>query len=90
VLAADHQRIEQARGGVEGIHGGVDTQLGDLAGQYQGRVKVGEGGGWRGVSQVIRRYVYRLEGGDRAGLGGGDTLLKNTHLLGQGRLVTHR
>src|SRR5690606_7333732 len=52
--------------------------------------KVGEGGGRRRVSQVIRRYVYGLDGGDGTGLGGGNTLLQDTHLLSQSRLVTYR
>lgn len=55
-----------------------------------GCVKVRKGGGWRRVSQVIRRYVYRLYGCDRTGFGGGDTFLQNTHLFRQGRLVTYR
>src|SRR5690606_38179504 len=90
VLGTDHQRVEETGGGVQGIHGGVDTQLGDLAGQYQGGVKVGEGGRRGRVGQVIRRYVHRLEGGGGAGLGGRDALPEHAHLLRQGRLVTHR
>src|SRR5690606_33973137 len=66
-----------------------DTQGGDVTTQYHGRVKVSEGGGRRRVSQVVRRYVYGLDGGDGTGLGGGDTLLQNTHLLGQSRLITY-
>src|SRR5690606_10014274 len=81
VLLADHQRIQRTAGGVQRVNGRVDTQGSDVPAQYHGRVKVGEGGGRRRVSQVVRRYVYGLDGGDGTGLGGGDTLLQNTHLL---------
>src|SRR5690554_768334 len=90
VLLADDQRVELTRGGVQRIDGRIDTQLGDGARQYHGGVQVREGGRRRRVGQVIRGHVDSLHGGDRAGLGGGDALLEHTHLLGQGRLVTHR
>ena len=38
---ADHTRVKHARGGVEGIHGRVDAELGNL----------GEGWGWGGVTR---------------------------------------
>ena len=48
-------------------------------------------GGRRGrVGQVVRRDVYRLDGCDGSGLGGGDALLEHAHLLRQGGLVSHR
>src|SRR5690606_13222957 len=89
VLLADDQRVELAAGGVERVDGGVDTQLGDVTRQYHGSVKVREGGGRRGVGQVVRGYVYGLDRGDRTGLGRGDALLQLAHLFCQGRLVTY-
>ena len=50
---------------------------------------MGEGGRWRRVGQVVRRYVYRLDRGDRTFLGRSDTFLQNAHLFSQGRLVTY-
>src|SRR5690606_30714682 len=50
----------------------------------------GEGGRRARVGQVVRGNVDGLDRGDRAFLGGGDALLQDAHLLGQGRLVTHR
>src|SRR5690606_15324943 len=90
VLLADHQRIQLTGGGVQRIDGRVDTQGGDVAGQYHGGVEVGEGGRRARVGQVVRGNVDGLHRGDRAVLGGGDALLQNAHFLGQGRLVTHR
>src|SRR5690606_37656243 len=89
VLLAHHQRVQRTAGGVQRVHGRVDTQGGDVAGQYDGGVEVGEGGRRARVGQVVRGNVDGLHGGDRAYLGGGDALLQNTHFLGQGRLIAH-
>ena len=48
-----------------------------------------KGGRRRRVSQVVRRHVNGLEGGDRACLRGGNAFLKNAHFLGERWLVTH-
>ena len=50
---------------------------------------MGEGGRWRRVGQVIRRYVYRLDRSDRTFLGRSDALLQHAHLFSQSRLVTY-
>src|SRR5471032_3247660 len=89
VVLADHVRIQLTRSRVEWIDRWVNTQGGDVTGQYDGGVQVGGRGRWRRVSQVIRRYVYRLDRGDRTVFGRSDTLLQSTHLFGQGRLVTY-
>ncbi len=90
MLLADNQRIQLTRGGIQRVYSRVDTQGRDVTGQYHGRIKVSEGGGRRRVSQVVRRYVYGLNGGDGTGLGGGNTLLQNAHLFSQSRLITYR
>src|SRR5690606_41244638 len=79
-----------ARGGVERIAGRVDTQRRDVTRQHDGGVEVQEGRGRRRVGQVIRRHIHSLDRGDRANLGGGDSLLQTAHFFGQRRLVTHR
>src|SRR3990167_2921949 len=89
VLLADHVRVQLARSRVEWIDRWVDTQGSDVTGQNDGGVQVGEGGSWRRVGQVIRRYVYRLDRSDRTFLGRSDTFLQNAHLFSQGRLVTY-
>ena len=60
VLLADHHRVEEARGRVERVDGGVDAELGDGAGEHGRGVEVGEGGGGRGVGQVVGGDVDRL------------------------------
>lgn len=34
VFVTDYTRVEHPRGGVKGVHGRVDTQLGDLTGEH--------------------------------------------------------
>src|SRR5690606_23791331 len=53
-------------------------------------IQVSKGGGGGGVSQVIRRYVYRLDRSNGPGFGGSNSLLQDAHFLCQRWLVTHR
>src|SRR5690606_14315111 len=53
VLLANHLRVQLAGGGVQRIHGRVDTQGGDVTGQYDGGIQVGEGGRRARVGQVV-------------------------------------
>mmetsp|Transcript_38402 Transcript_38402/g.120959 ORF Transcript_38402/g.120959 Transcript_38402/m.120959 type:complete len:569 (+) Transcript_38402:1788-3494(+) len=87
VLVADDARVEDARGRVERVDGGVDALLGDAAREHGGRVQVGEGGGGGGVGQVIGRHVDSLDRSDGALRGGGDALLQPSHVGREGRLV---
>ena len=75
MLAADDVGVHDTGGGVEGIDGGVDAQLGDGSGQDGGGVQVSEGGGGGGIGQVVSGHVDGLHGGDGTLLGGGDSLL---------------
>jgi hypothetical protein len=86
-LADDFGR-ERLRGGGEGIDGGINAQFRDGALQHDGRVQVREGVGGRGIGQIVRRHVDRLEGGDGAFLGGGDAFLQIAHFGGERGLVT--
>lgn len=88
MVLTDDTGVEKAGLGVEGVDGRVDTQLGDTTRQDSGGVQVSEGGGGGRVSQVVSRHVDRLDGSNRALVGGGDTLLHSTHVDGQGGLVT--
>src|SRR5690606_14048907 len=90
VLLANHQRVQLTAGGIQRVDGWVDTFSGDVTAQYNGRVQVGEGRCGRRVGQVVRRYVYRLNGGNGTSLGRGDPLLQNAHLFSQRGLVTYR
>ena len=90
VLLADHQRVEDPRGGVQRVDGREDAQGGDVARQHGGGVQVGEGGGRRRVGQVVGGHEDRLHRGDRALVGRGDPLLQIAHLGGQRRLIAHR
>lgn len=88
VLVTDDTGVEHTGLGVEGVDSGVDTQLGDTTRQHSGGVQVSEGGGGGRISQIVSGHVDGLDGGDRTLLGGGDTLLHDTHVNSQGRLVT--
>ena len=89
VLLAHDLRVEDARGGVQRVHRGIDAQFGQLPRQHGGRVQVREGRGRRRVGEVVGRHVDGLHRGDRALLGGGDALLELAHLRAEGRLVAH-
>jgi hypothetical protein len=81
-------RVKDTGLGVKRVDGGVDTQLGDTTGQDSGGVQMGEGGGGRGISQIVSGHVDGLDGGNGSLGGGGDTLLHDTHIDGEGGLVT--
>ena len=61
VFVTDHFRLESGRCGGERIDGGVDTEFGNLTGQYGCRVQVAESGGRSGVGQVVGRYNKQPE-----------------------------
>ena len=88
VLTADNGGVKHTGLGVEGVDGGIDTKLGDTTGQHSGGVQVGEGGGGGRVSQVIGGHVDGLDRGNGTLLGGGNSLLHDTHVGGKGGLVT--
>src|SRR6185437_10764288 len=79
VRVAYDLRREDTAGGVQGIHGRIDTKVGNLSAQYGGRIQVGEGRCGSGIGQVIRRHIYRLDGGNGTVLGRSDTFLHETH-----------
>src|SRR6185437_6448492 len=89
VLLADHERVELTAGRVERVHRGIDTERGNLTGQHHGRVQVRERRGGRGIGQVVRGYVHRLNRGDRARFCGSDALLEHAHLFRQCRLIAY-
>jgi hypothetical protein len=68
-------RVQHAGFRVEGVDGGVDTELSNTTGQHGCRVQVSEGrcGSW--ISQVIGRHIDGLHRGDGPLLCSGDTLL---------------
>ena len=80
---------EDRRGRRQRVHGRVDAEGGDLAGELGGGVEVGEGGERRRVGVVVGGHVHGLQRGDRAAPGRGDALLQLAHLVGQGGLVAH-
>ena len=61
MLGTDNVLVQDTRDGVEGIHSGVDTQLGDTSGQHSRGVKMGEGGGRGGISQIVSGHIDGLE-----------------------------
>ena len=85
----DHTGVKHSTCGVEGIHGRVDTELGNLTGKHGGGIQVRESGGRGGICKIIGRHVHSLHGGNGTNTGGGNALLEQTHVRGEGGLVTH-
>jgi hypothetical protein len=88
VLVTKDTGVEDTGLGVKRVDSGVDTQLGDTTGQDSGGVQMGEGGGGRGISQIVSGHVDGLDGGNGSLGGGGNTLLHDTHVDGESGLVT--
>ena len=88
MLLTDDSGVQHTGLGVEGVDGGVDTQLGDTSRQDGGGVQMGESGGRGRVGQIVSGHVNGLDGSDGTLLGGGNSLLHGTHVGGQGGLVT--
>src|SRR5207245_2476527 len=88
VLLAHDRGGEDGGGGVERIDRRVDAQLRDGAREHRGGVEVGERGSRRRIGEIVGGHVDRLDGRDRALVGGGDALLQAAHLRRQGRLIT--
>ena len=89
MVLADDAGLQDAGGRGQRVHGRVDTLRGDGTVELGGRIQVGEGRRRSRVGVVVRRHVDGLQRGDRTALGRGDSLLEHTHLVSQGRLVTH-
>lgn len=60
VLGSDNVGVHDTGCGVQGVHGGVDAQLSDGAGQHSGGVQVSEGGGGGRVSQIVSGHIDGL------------------------------
>lgn len=88
VVLSDDTGIQHTGLGVKGIDGRVDTKLRDTTGQHSRGIQMGEGRGRGRISQIISRHVDGLDGGNGSLGGGGDTLLHETHVDGEGWLVT--
>jgi len=88
VQLSDDGGIEHSRGRVQGVHGGVDSELSQGSVQHGSGVEMGEGGGWGGVGKIISGHVDGLDGGDGSFLGCRDSLLKGSQISGEGGLVS--
>ena len=89
VFLTNDQGVELAAGGVQRVHGGIDTQGCNVTRQHHGGIQVRKGGSGGRVGQVIRRHIHGLDGRNGADLGGRNTLLQAAHFLRQRRLVPH-
>ena len=76
-------------GGLQRVHGGVNTLLGDFTAQHRGGVQMGERGDRCRVGQVVHGHIHRLHGGNRPVIGGGNALLQSAHLPRQRGLIAH-
>src|SRR5699024_9388867 len=82
-------RLKDTRGRGQRVHSWVDTLGCDRAVELGGGIQVGEDRSRGGGGVVIGRDVNGLQRRDRTARGGGNALLEKTHLVSQGRLVTH-
>jgi len=87
VLLAHDVGFQNAGGGSQRVHGGIDALLDDFTAQDGGSVQMCKGGSGSGVGQVIGGDVDGLHRGDGAIAGGGDTLLQSAQLVGQRGLI---
>ena len=60
MLQSDDVGVHDTGGGLERVDGGVEAQLGDLTRQHGGGVQVREGGGRRGIGQIVSGHVDGL------------------------------
>ena len=60
MLLADNERVEDTRGGVEGVDSWVDTELRNASGQHRGGVQVSESGRRGGIGQIVGGHVDGL------------------------------
>ena len=79
--------FQNAGGGSQRVHSGIDALLDDFTAQDGGSVQMCKRGSGGGVGQVIGGDVDGLHRGDGTLAGGGDALLQSTHLGGQRGLV---
>ena len=89
MFLAHYVRVEYAGGGLERVHGGIYSELGNLSAEHRSGVKMREGGSRSRVGKVVSRHINRLHGGDGAVPGRGDAFLHSSHLGRKGRLITH-
>ena len=64
VLLSDDSWVEDTRGGVERVDGGVNTEFGERSGEHSGGVQEGEGGGGCGIGEIVGGHVDGLHRGD--------------------------
>ena len=88
MVLSDDTGIQHTGLGIKRVDGWVDTQLRNTTGQDSGSVQMCEGCGRSRISQIISGYVDGLHGGNGSFGGGCDTLLHETHVDGESRLVT--
>ena len=88
MLLTDNGRVKHTRLRVQRVDSWVDTKLSDGTVKHSRGVKVSKGRGRSRVSHIVGRDVNSLHRGDRALLGGGNTLLHGTHVRRKRGLVT--
>jgi hypothetical protein len=89
VLGTNDVGIHDSRGGIERIDSRIDGQFGDSTRQHRRRVKMGECGRGSRIGKIVGRHIDGLHGGNRALLGGRNSLLHLSHVRRQRRLITH-
>lgn len=85
---SDNGGVQHSGGGIQGIDGGVDTELGQGSGQDSCGIQMGESGSGGGIGKIIGRDVDGLDRGNGTLLGGGNSFLEGTQIGSEGGLVT--
>jgi len=88
VLVSHDGGVEHSGGGVEGVHGGIDSQLSEGSAEHSGGVQMGEGGGGGRVGEIIGGDIDGLDGSDGTLFSGGDPFLQGSQVGSEGGLVT--
>ena len=88
MLLPDDAWREDGRGRVKRIDGRIDTELGDITREDDGRVEMRECIRGSGIGEIVRGDIDRLDGCDGSLARRGDTLLEDAHIRREGRLVS--
>mmetsp|Transcript_15641 Transcript_15641/g.22907 ORF Transcript_15641/g.22907 Transcript_15641/m.22907 type:complete len:226 (-) Transcript_15641:541-1218(-) len=88
MLASEDVGRKHSARGVEGIHSGINSKLGDLSGQHSCGVQMSECCSRSWISQIIGRYVNRLHRCNGSLGCSRNSLLKTAHISGKSGLVS--
>ena len=87
MMLADDLHAQHARGGLQRIHGRIQSPLDVQAGERQDGIQMRKDGDHGRIGHVIRRHIDRFHRGDAGAPMRTDALMKLADLAGQRRLI---